>query len=92
MNTISELKDPNDPEGRSYKEINLATPHNIPIGTLVELESGARLFVVHHARDCDGTPLYCLSFDKHDTVQCVPGRANRSWYTERCPEDSLKIV
>lgn len=25
---------------------------------------GVRLFVVKHSRDCDGTPLYDLSFDK----------------------------
>ena len=59
--------------GRTIKENNLDKPHNIPIGTLVEvkydewcgngacLKVHARLWVVKHTRDCDGTPLYTLS-------------------------------
>ena len=37
--------------------------HDIPLGALVELESGVRLFVVHQGRDCDRdqTPLYWLA-------------------------------
>ena len=62
--------------GKTWKENNLAIEHDIPIGTLVEItyqneyeepeESnyGLRLFVVNHSRDCDGTPLYDMSFDK----------------------------
>lgn len=50
--------------------------HNIELGTLVEIScddslcdeedqhNGLRLFVVQHTRDCDGTPLYSLSFTK----------------------------
>ncbi len=35
--------------------------HQIPVGALVEIaDSGARLFVAAHHRDCDGTPLYAL--------------------------------
>ena len=61
---------------KTWKENNLAIKHDIPIGTLVEItykseyeepeESnyGLRLFVVNHSRDCDGTPLYDMSFDK----------------------------
>lgn len=49
---------------------------DIPIGTLVEItyksdyeeenesKYGLRLFVVNHSRDCDGTPLYDMSFDQ----------------------------
>lgn len=59
--------------GKTIKENNLAKLHNIPIGTLVEvkwdewfgggacIKSHARLWVVIHSRDCDGTPLYVLS-------------------------------
>lgn len=62
--------------GLSIKENNLTLQHTIPIGTLVEITydsqydepdektCGLRLFVVNHSRDCDGTPLYDLSFDK----------------------------
>lgn len=60
---IADLKDPNDLQGRSYRQVNAGTVHNIPIGTLVELKTGARAFVVRHTRDCDQTPLYSLAID-----------------------------
>lgn len=56
--------------GRTIKENNMAIVHDIPLGTLVEVRSadsdfnGIRLFVVEHERDCDGEPLYTLSFNK----------------------------
>ncbi|MFW6046300.1 MAG: hypothetical protein ACOCP4_00655 [Candidatus Woesearchaeota archaeon] len=57
--------------GRTWKQNNFKKPHNIPLGTLVEINNpeleefhGMRLLVVKHTRDCDGTPLYSLSFDK----------------------------
>ena len=62
--------------GKTLKENNLAIKHDIPIGTLVEItyksdyeeenenKYGLRLFVVNHSRDCDGTPLYDMSFDQ----------------------------
>ncbi len=61
------------PRGKTIKEENQAIQHNISIGTLVEVKwdrwfSGgacwkvhARLWVVAHRRDCDGTPLYSVS-------------------------------
>lgn len=66
------IHDLTNPEtGRTTKEDNLAIPHSIPVGTLVEIvpwdeESerefgGVRVFVAEHTRDCDGTPLYTLS-------------------------------
>lgn len=58
--------------GKTVKENNLNKNHNIPLKSLVEIvnmeeneegsENGLRLFVVGHSRDCDGTPLYDLSF------------------------------
>lgn len=58
--------------GKTVKQNNMAQVHNISIGTLVEIlpdscsddEAGLRLFVVGHGRDCDGTPLYHMSFNK----------------------------
>lgn len=59
--------------GKTWRENNLAIKHSIPIGTLVEVKFDswfgegacwkvhARLWVVAHTRDCDGTPLYSLS-------------------------------
>ena len=66
-----------DKDGKTLKEKNLERKHNIPLKALVEIHeedycgaedeedcNGLRLFVVQHSRDCDGTPLYSLSFDK----------------------------
>ena len=59
--------------GRTVLENNMEKPHNISIGTLVEVQydewmgdgactkAHARLWVISHDRDCDGTPLYTLS-------------------------------
>ena len=58
--------------GKTVRENNMAIRHKIPIGTLVDVKYDewygdgacskvhARLFVVEHNRDCDGTPLYGL--------------------------------
>jgi hypothetical protein len=65
---IADLTNPET--GKTYREENEALSHNIPLGTLVEVvseepdQNGLRLFVVSHDRDCDGTPLYSLSFLK----------------------------
>lgn len=56
--------------GKTVRENNLELKHDIPLGTLVEIDCdyidvhGLRLFVGAHGRDCDGTPLYSLTFDK----------------------------
>lgn len=59
--------------GKTIRENNLERQHNIPIDSLVEIKwdewfgNGscwkvhARLWVVSHDRDCDGSPLYALS-------------------------------
>lgn len=88
---LHDLKDPDDPQGRSYKQVNESKVHNIPIGTLVELGTGVRLFVVSHDRDCDGTPLYAMAPDRDDTVRDHPSFANRKW-VHGYPEDSLRVV
>ena len=52
-----------EPNGKTIKGNNLAREHAIAIGQLVEVrDTGVRLYVVRHDRDCDGTPLYSLSF------------------------------
>lgn len=70
MNTVlvSNIVEKN---GSTVRENNLKAEHKIPLGSLVEVnipyieEHGVRLFVVSHERDCDGSPLYTLSFDKN---------------------------
>ncbi len=63
---ICDLKDPDDSQGRTYREINAEKIHTFPIGVLVEIYSGVRAFVVKHTRDCDQMPLYSLGFDPDD--------------------------
>lgn len=68
------LADMVEENGKTVRENNEALQHNIPLYTMVEVESDEpgkflRLFVVEHARDCDGTPLYSLSFDKNSVIE-----------------------
>lgn len=75
---VADTVDPDDPQGRSYRQVNAAMIHAIPIGTLVELDNGARLFVVAHGRDCDQTPLYALAPGNEDPESNDP-LARRLW-------------
>lgn len=88
---IADLCDPNDPEGRSYRQVNAAKVHKYPIGALVEFNHGPRLWVVYHARDCDQTPLYCLCFDPYDTQKEFKNFYNRNWVTG-ISEESLTLI
>lgn len=66
---VADLRDPSDPQGRSYRQVNAEKTHGIPVGALVELESGARLFVVLQGRDCDQTPLYWLAVEMLEATE-----------------------
>ena len=92
MINVADFKDPNDPAGRSYREVHRAKKHRYPIGTLVELEDGVRLWVVAQTRDCDETPMYELSPDKDDTIPENPGFRNRSWTGGHPEDDMTKVV
>lgn len=94
---IADLKNPET--GKTYREENEAITHNIPLGTLVEVDcddsKGLRLFVVAHERDCDGTPLYALSFDKEWTSSMYGEQfkfAARFRIDSGYPEDVLKVI
>ncbi len=74
--TIIIVVDIVESNGKTIRQNNLAQQHNIALGSLVEIVApdseyddnptyGLRLFVVNHSRDCDGTPLYDLSFNKN---------------------------
>lgn len=79
-----------DPQGRTIRKVNLAKP----LGALVEIlpyedsdHDGVRLFVVSHGRDCDGTPLYSLSWSRGVDLSSI--------YTHvLCgfSDDNLKVV
>lgn len=81
----------NQETGKTYREENAELEHNIPIGALVELECGVRLFVVWHGRDCDQTPLYSLAVDPDDTERKEDMFGNYKWHNGY-PEDSLKVI
>jgi hypothetical protein len=78
--TILFVGDIVEENGKTIKENNMERKHNIPIDTLVEVrydswfDDGAcekvhaRLWVVEHGRDCDGTPLYSLCEEKSDAI------------------------
>jgi hypothetical protein len=57
---VADFIDPGDPKGRTYREVNAAKQHDIPLGALVELDTGERLRVMKLTRDCDQTPLYSI--------------------------------
>lgn len=89
---IADLRDPNDPQGRSYRQINTVKTHSIPIGSLVEIEdTGVRMYIVAHDRDCDMTPLYYLSPYRDDTVREREGFRNTRWIGGY-PESALTVV
>ena len=88
---IADIVDSNDPQGRTYREINNATEHKFSVGQLVAMENGVRLFIAKQTRDCDGTPLYCLTPKENDFTQYREGFANSNWLNGYCCE-SLKAV
>ena len=82
---VADLVDPADSAGRTYREVNAAKSHSIPLGALVEDdESGVRLFVVYRGRDCDQTPLYWLSPRKDDSERLL--------WTGGYSEDGLTVI
>jgi len=63
MTQIINIADLDSGDGRTYREVNRDTKHNIEVGKLVELSSGERLRVTRLSRDCDETPLYWLGLE-----------------------------
>ncbi len=73
MGTIRTISSVVEKNSKTIRENNMEKMHAIPVGTLVEVKYDewhgdgacskvhARLFVIEHARDCDGTPMYTLA-------------------------------
>ena len=90
MTQIICVSDIVEKNGKTIRENNLALRHNIPIGTLVEVKFDswfgggacwkvhARLWVVSHTRDCDGTPLYSIGRYKKINVDRHHGFSEES--------------
>lgn len=88
--------------GKTVRQNNLELQHNIPIGTLVEVDieysdqHGIRAFVCEHTRDCDGTPLYALYYSKDFqnlfwTKENAP-QHYRSMITDGFSDEALKVI
>jgi len=78
--------------GKTVRENNLLLKHKLPIGSLVEIKNtGVRLFIVAHHRDCDGTPLYMLSPDVDDREEPKPPYFLSKW-TGGYSITNLKII
>lgn len=87
---IADVKDLDDPKGRTYRQVNNARTHRFGLGVLVELENGVRLFTAKHARDCDGTPLYCLTPESREPGDDFP--LNELLWVHGHSEDGMKAV
>ncbi len=81
---VADMVDPSDPMGRTYREVNLERQHQLSIGSLVELDSGARMFVAELGRDCDGSPIYWLA--------AARDHSDRSKWYGGVGEESLELI
>lgn len=83
---------PSDIPGKTWREKNAETRHGISIGDLVEIiDTGARMFVIKHTRDCDQTPLYVL----HPDIEEYNEWKNNEYYQESFSgylESSLRVI
>lgn len=85
---IADCVDPDDPQGRTYSQINAAKNHGLTVGTMVEYKdqdnypykNHPRAFIAWCGRDCDETPLYWLTLDRYDTVKKHPTKINEGWF------------
>jgi hypothetical protein len=82
MPQMINIADLDSGDGRSYHEVNNAKKHSLELGQLVELDTGARLFIAGHARDCDGTPLYSLTpeddYESENKMKWIHGYGEES--------------
>lgn len=53
--------------------------HRIPLGTLIEIDGGARLYVLEHRYSCEGEPLYTLGVE----LDCGETLRSRGWSESR---------
>ena len=89
---LADITDPNDPQGRTFCQVNAEKRHAIPLGTLVEIDTGERLRVMMHTRDCDQTPLYTLGITISDDEDDIGRKFCEMKWEHGYPEESLKVV
>jgi hypothetical protein len=72
---------------------NCEMEHKFPIGSLVEIRNGVRLFVIMHTRDCDGTPLYVLTAFKEDLENIAWSEKHKSHnFIGGISEEEMRLV
>lgn len=83
MSNVVMFSDIVEKNGKTIRENNMERLHSIPVDTLVEVQyddwlgggacakTHARLWVVEHGRDCDGTPLYWLGPNPLDVIKTI---------------------
>jgi len=88
---------PSDVIGKTWKKKNLEITHKISLWSLVEINyedapnKGVRLLVCKHTRDCDGTPLYSLTWDRNYYEQFVNNQY-MTVSTNGYSEEDLKVI
>lgn len=82
-------------------EKNLATQHALPLGAVVIYrcdDNVAKLIVVQHSRDCDGTPLYMVGQEplepppsryKIYSTEYLVYRLHVGWFAGNVPAEIL---
>lgn len=88
MSKFINIADLDSGNGKSYREMNAEKRHSFHVGQLVELDSGVRLFIAKITRDCDQTPLYCLTHEKQEDDYPL----NENYWVRGYPEECLKLV
>ncbi len=80
----------------------ITTPHEIPLGTLVEVDipynpqHGIRGFVCEHTRDCDGEPMYAITLhpdlEQIEYIKAIDYNLYRFAIQDGFVKSSLKII
>ena len=81
---VADLPDPDDNLGRTYREVNNAKSHKFNIGDLVEVDGEIRLFIAKLDRDCDGTPVYSLTYEK--------SLSSMNYWVPGFSEEGMKLI
>lgn len=102
LSILHDMVDPDDPQGRTYRQVNAEKTHTIPVGALVEItgdenDAGMRLIVVYQGRDCDQEPLYWLTSQPDDLENAIERAESKDFHqrmkwTGGYGEESLKVI
>ena len=66
--------------------------HRIPLGALVEMPSGVRLWVARHVLGYDLAPLYCLCHDRREVGRNPAEEFYNFRWVNGVSEDKLRVI